>query len=244
MAFHECGHALVASLVPGGDPVSKISIIPRSRGALGYTMQMPKEDRYLVSLEELGDQIAIMMGGRAAEQLMVGTISTGAVDDMQRASQLAKRMVTEFSMRDFTEPLEKSQSVAEPFSCVTMQPSTRAGPLLSEPAGNPSGGHADHQTDASGHRHGLQRLTLHVMDTLVFDVFQPLDTALHRFVHGPFRLVGAVLDRVARQGLDQACFMRNMRSVSSGIDDAIGDIRLFALWCVDASDGHGSPPSK
>ncbi|MGE5246062.1 MAG: ATP-dependent zinc metalloprotease FtsH [Betaproteobacteria bacterium] len=100
VAFHECGHALVASLVPSGDPVSKISVIPRSRGALGYTMQMPKEDRYLLSLEELEDQIAIMMGGRAAEHLMLGTISTGAVDDIQRATQLAKRMVTEFGMSD------------------------------------------------------------------------------------------------------------------------------------------------
>ena len=100
VAFHECGHALVASLVPSGDPVSKISIIPRSRGALGYTMQMPKEDRYLVSVEELEDQIAIMMGGRAAEHLMCGTISTGAVDDIQRATQLATRMVTEFGMSE------------------------------------------------------------------------------------------------------------------------------------------------
>jgi cell division protease FtsH len=100
VAFHECGHALVASLVPSGDPVSKISIIPRSRGALGYTMQMPKEDRYLVSIEELEDQIATMMGGRAAERLMCGTISTGAVDDIQRATQLAKRMVTEFGMSE------------------------------------------------------------------------------------------------------------------------------------------------
>ena len=100
VAFHECGHALVASLVPSGDAVSKISIIPRSRGALGYTMQMPKEDRYLLSLEELEDQIAVMMGGRAAEHLMLGTISTGAVDDIQRATQLAKRMVTEFGMSD------------------------------------------------------------------------------------------------------------------------------------------------
>jgi cell division protease FtsH len=100
VAVHECGHALIASLVPSGDPVSKISIIPRSRGALGYTMQMPKEDRYLVSVEELEDQIAVMMGGRAAEHLMCGTISTGAVDDIQRATQLAKRMVTEFGMSE------------------------------------------------------------------------------------------------------------------------------------------------
>ncbi len=100
VAYHECGHALVASLLPTGDPVSKISIIPRSRGSLGYTMQMPKEDRYLLSIEELKDQIAVMMGGRAAEQVMLGTISTGAVDDIQRATQLAKRMVTEFGMSD------------------------------------------------------------------------------------------------------------------------------------------------
>ena len=100
VACHECGHALVASLVPTGDPVSKISIIPRSRGSLGYTMQMPKEDRYLLSVEELKDQIAVMMGGRAAEQVMLGSISTGAVDDIERATQLAKRMVTEFGMSE------------------------------------------------------------------------------------------------------------------------------------------------
>jgi cell division protease FtsH len=100
VANHECGHALVASLVPHGDPVSKISIIPRSRGSLGYTMQMPKEDRYLLSLEELEDQVAIMMGGRAAERVVLGTISTGAVDDIQRATQLARRMVTEFGMSE------------------------------------------------------------------------------------------------------------------------------------------------
>ncbi|MGE5814468.1 MAG: ATP-dependent zinc metalloprotease FtsH [Acidobacteriota bacterium] len=100
VACHECGHAIVASLVQTGDPVSKISIIPRSRGSLGYTMQMPKEDRYLLSIEELEDQIAVMMGGRAAEQVVLGTISTGAVDDIQRATQLARRMVTEFGMSD------------------------------------------------------------------------------------------------------------------------------------------------
>jgi cell division protease FtsH len=100
VAHHECGHAIVASLVPTGDPVSKMSIIPRSRGSLGYTMQMPKEDRYLLSREELEDQIAVMMGGRAAEHVMLGTVSTGAVDDIQRATQLAKRMVTEFGMSE------------------------------------------------------------------------------------------------------------------------------------------------
>jgi cell division protease FtsH len=100
VAYHECGHAIVASLVPTGDPVSKVSIIPRSRGSLGYTMQMPREDRYLLSMEELEDQITVMMGGRAAEQVMLGTISTGAVDDIKRATQLARRMVTEFGMSE------------------------------------------------------------------------------------------------------------------------------------------------
>jgi cell division protease FtsH len=100
VAIHECGHALVANLVATGDPVSKISIIPRSRGSLGYTLQMPTEDRYLLSLEELQDRIAVMLGGRAAERLIVGTITTGASDDIERATQLAKRMVTEFGMSE------------------------------------------------------------------------------------------------------------------------------------------------
>jgi cell division protease FtsH len=100
VAIHECGHALVASLVPTADPVSKISIIPRSRGSLGYTLQMPTQDRYLLSIEELQDRIAVMLGGRAAERLMVGTITTGASDDIERATQLAKRMVTEFGMSE------------------------------------------------------------------------------------------------------------------------------------------------
>jgi len=100
VAWHECGHAVVATLVASGDPVSKVSIIPRSRGALGYTMQMPREDRYLLTREELEAQIAVMLGGRAAEQLVFGTISTGASDDIQRATELARRMVTEFGMSE------------------------------------------------------------------------------------------------------------------------------------------------
>jgi cell division protease FtsH len=100
VAWHECGHAVVATLVASGDPVSKVSIIPRSRGALGYTMQMPREDRYLLTREELEARIAVMLGGRAAEQLVLGTISTGASDDIQRATELARRMVTEFGMSE------------------------------------------------------------------------------------------------------------------------------------------------
>jgi cell division protease FtsH len=100
VAYHESGHALVAELVPHADPVAKVSIVPRGRGALGFTMQMPTEDRYLLTREELEDRLAVMLGGRAAEQVMCGTISTGASDDIQRASEMARRMVTEFGMSD------------------------------------------------------------------------------------------------------------------------------------------------
>jgi cell division protease FtsH len=100
VAYHESGHALVAELLPHADPVAKVSIVPRGRGALGYTMQMPTEDRYLLTREELEDRIAVILGGRAAEQVVCGSISTGASDDIQRASELARRMVTEFGMSD------------------------------------------------------------------------------------------------------------------------------------------------
>lgn len=100
VAYHEAGHALIAALMPYGDPVSKISIIPRSRGALGYTMQMPTEDRYLLTMDELSDKIAMMLGGRAAEKVIFDTLSTGASDDITRASELARRMVTEYGMSE------------------------------------------------------------------------------------------------------------------------------------------------
>jgi cell division protease FtsH len=100
VACHECGHAMIAQLMPHGDPVSKVSIVPRSRGALGYTLQMPAEDRYLLTVEELEDRLAVMLAGRAAEKIVFGTISTGASDDIQRATELARRMVTEFGMSE------------------------------------------------------------------------------------------------------------------------------------------------
>ncbi len=98
VAYHESGHALVSELLQHSDPVAKISIIPRGRGALGYTLQMPTEDRYLLTEEELLDRVAVMLGGRAAESTVFGTISTGASDDIQKATELARRMITEFGM--------------------------------------------------------------------------------------------------------------------------------------------------
>jgi cell division protease FtsH len=100
VAYHESGHALVAALMPHAEPVAKISIVPHSRGALGYTMQTPTEDRYLLTVDELQDRIAVMLGGRAAEKVQFRIISTGASDDIGRATDLARRMITEFGMSD------------------------------------------------------------------------------------------------------------------------------------------------
>lgn len=100
VAYHESGHALVAELVPHGEPVAKISIVPHGRGALGYTMQMPTEDRYLMTRDEREDHIATMLAGRAAEKVIFNEISTGASDDIKRATELARRMVTQYGMSD------------------------------------------------------------------------------------------------------------------------------------------------
>lgn len=100
VAYHESGHALVGALMPHAEPVTKISIVPHTRGALGYTMQTPTEDRYLLTMQELQDRIAVMLGGRAAEMVEFQIISTGASDDIARATDLARRMITEFGMSD------------------------------------------------------------------------------------------------------------------------------------------------
>ncbi len=93
VAHHEAGHAVVGWLLPNTEPVHKISIIPRGLSALGYTMSLPLEDRYLMSLDELRDKMAAMMGGRAAEELFIGEISTGASNDLKQATEIARMMV-------------------------------------------------------------------------------------------------------------------------------------------------------
>jgi len=100
IAFHETGHALVAKYLPNCDPVHKISIIPRGHMALGYTLQLPDEDRFLMSKTELTNQITVLLGGRVAEELTFGDVTTGAGNDLDRATQIARRMVTEFGMSD------------------------------------------------------------------------------------------------------------------------------------------------
>jgi len=100
VAYHECGHALVAELVPGADPVSKISIIPRGIAALGYTQQLPTEDRYIMTRSELLTRIYVLLGGRVAEEMVFGDVSTGAQNDLQKATEIARTMVTQFGMSE------------------------------------------------------------------------------------------------------------------------------------------------
>jgi cell division protease FtsH len=100
VAFHESGHALVAESVKHADPVHKISIIPRGIAALGYTQQQPTEDRYLMTRPELLDRLAVLLGGRVAEELIFKEISTGAQNDLQRATDIARSMVAEYGMSD------------------------------------------------------------------------------------------------------------------------------------------------
>ncbi|MDP2601498.1 MAG: ATP-dependent zinc metalloprotease FtsH [Deltaproteobacteria bacterium] len=100
VAYHESGHALVAELVPGADPVSKISIIPRGVAALGYTSQLPTEDRYLMTRSELLARICVLLGGRVAEEIVFNDISTGAQNDLQRATEIARTMITQFGMSE------------------------------------------------------------------------------------------------------------------------------------------------
>jgi cell division protease FtsH len=104
VAFHESGHTLVGMLVAHGDPVHKVTIIPRGM-AMGYTMPLPQEDRYLITRDQLLDQVAMSMGGRAAEELVFGEISTGAHDDLEKATKLVRRMITEYGMSEILGPM-------------------------------------------------------------------------------------------------------------------------------------------
>ncbi len=100
VAYHEAGHALIAMSRPHCDPVLKISIIPRGIAALGYTQQLPTEDRYLLKKTELLDRLDVLLGGRVAEELIFGDVSTGAQNDLQRATDLVRNMVTQYGMSE------------------------------------------------------------------------------------------------------------------------------------------------
>jgi cell division protease FtsH len=132
VAYHESGHALVAEALPTTDPVRKVTIVPHGMAALGHTQQLPLQERYLYTREELLDRIAVMLGGRAAEEVVFQDTSTGAQDDLQRASEMARRMITEFGMSELLGPyavehgrqpqfLKGYESAAQGYSEVTAQ---------------------------------------------------------------------------------------------------------------------------
>lgn len=108
VAFHESGHTLVGMLVPNGDPVHKVTIVPRGM-AMGYTLPLPNEDRYLVTKSQILDQVAMALGGRAAEELVFGEISTGAQNDLEKSSAMVRQMITEYGMSDKLGPMTYGQ---------------------------------------------------------------------------------------------------------------------------------------
>jgi cell division protease FtsH len=115
IAFHEVGHAIVAKMIPGSDPVHKISIIPRGHQALGYTLQVPEEDRFLVSKQELLNRICVLLGGRVTEAIKFGDVTSGAQNDLERATQTARQMVTELGMSDRLGPVTLGRKHHEVF---------------------------------------------------------------------------------------------------------------------------------
>jgi cell division protease FtsH len=113
VAYHEVGHALVGALMPGGSKVSKISIVPRGAAALGYTLQMPSEDRFLMLEDELRGQLTTLLGGRGAEEIIFGKVSTGASDDIQKATELAERAITRYGMSETLGPVAFARNSAQ-----------------------------------------------------------------------------------------------------------------------------------
>ena len=115
IAYHEVGHGLVARMIPGSDPVHKISIIPRGHMALGYTLQVPEEDRFLVSKQELMNRICVLLGGRVTESIKFGDVTSGAQNDLERATQTARQMVTQLGMSDRLGPVTLGKKHHEVF---------------------------------------------------------------------------------------------------------------------------------
>jgi cell division protease FtsH len=186
IAYHESGHAIIATVVPGLDPVHKISIVQRGFGALGYTMQLPLEDRYLMTRTDLHSQLAVLLGGRTAEEIALGEISTGAQNDLQRASDIARAMVTEFGM-------------SESMGAVTFDSHTRHR-FLEIPLGGERGNYAEDtareidtevrrivnaaheraRTLLADHRDTLDRVARRLLEKEVID-----GEELREIIHGP-----------------------------------------------------------
>ena len=175
VAYHESGHALVATLIPNMDPVHKISIVQRGFGALGYTMQLPLEDRYLMQRKDLLNQLAVLLGGRTAEEIALGEISTGAQNDLLRATDIARAMVTEWGMSDSLGAINYDGHKRSKFLDIPIGP--ERGPYAEDTARLIDAEVTRIMTDAhgearrilGGHRDMLERVTRRLLDQEVME---------------------------------------------------------------------------
>ena len=175
VAYHECGHAICAAASPRAAPVKKISIIPRGIAALGYTVQLPLEDRYLMSKAELLNRITILYGGRAAEELVLGDVTTGAHDDIAKATDLARRMVTEYGMSERLGTVNYApQTQANPFGMGAGIPGANISPETAEAIEREIRAITDRCHERAlemlhANRLHLEEMTLYLLDNEVLD---------------------------------------------------------------------------
>jgi cell division protease FtsH len=175
VAYHESGHAIVATLIPGMDPVHKISIVQRGFGALGYTMQLPLEDRYLMQRRDLLNQLAVLLGGRTAEEIALGEISTGAQNDLQRATDIARAMVTEWGMSDALGAVNYDGHKRNKFLDITLGPERGAYAedtarlIDAEVKRIMTEAHAEARRILTGHRDDLEAVTRRLLDLEVME---------------------------------------------------------------------------
>jgi cell division protease FtsH len=175
VAYHESGHAIVATLIPGMDPVHKISIVQRGFGALGYTMQLPLEDRYLMQRRDLLNQLAVLLGGRTAEEIALGEISTGAQNDLLRATDIARAMVTEWGMSDTLGAINYDGHKRNKFLDITIGPERGAYAedtarlIDAEVKRIMSEAHGEARRILSGHRSDLEAVTRRLLELEVME---------------------------------------------------------------------------
>ena len=175
VAYHESGHAIAATLIPGMDPVHKISIVQRGFGALGYTMQLPLEDRYLMQRRDLLNQLAVLLGGRTAEEIALGEVSTGAQNDLLRATDIARSMVTEWGMSDALGPVNYDGHKRKMFLDIPLGPERGAyaedtAKLIdSEVKRIMSDAHAEARRILSDHHDMLETVTRRLLDLEVME---------------------------------------------------------------------------
>ncbi len=186
VAYHESGHAIVATLTPGMDPVHKISIVQRGFGALGYTMQVPLEDRYLLQRQDLLNQLAVLLGGRTAEEIALGEISTGAQNDLMRATDIARSMVTEWGMSDSLGAISYEGNKRNKFLDLAGGPERGAYAedtarlIDAEVKRIMTDAHAEAHRILSGHRDMLETVTRRLLEVEVMD-----GAELRRLLDGP-----------------------------------------------------------